>query len=251
MKVYALSDIHVDYKENKRWLFSLSNPEYRNDVLILAGDLTDDLELLEECFHFLAETFKQVLYVPGNHELWVKRNPGITSMEKVGLIGDLAAKCSISTEVFHIGSLSIVPLLSWYDFSFGEPNEKLTQNWVDFRACKWPAGMDELALTQHFLKQNTQLEITNETVISFSHFMPRIDLMPSYIPEAFHYLHPVMGSELLEEQIRQLKPQIHVYGHSHVNRQITLDGIEYVNNAFGYPSETRITRKELLCIYEG
>lgn len=251
MKVFALSDIHVDYKENKRWLFSLSKQDYKKDILILAGDLTDDLNLLEDCFRSLAEKFKQVLYVPGNHELWVKRNPGLTSMEKVKLISELAHQCKVSMDEVHWGSLSIVPLLSWYDFSFGEPIEKLRESWVDFRACQWPEGMQELELTQYFLNQNTQLEVKNTTVISFSHFMPRIDLMPSYIPESFHYLYPVMGSNLLEAQIRQLNPQIHVYGHSHVNRRITLGGIEYINNAFGYPSETRITRKELLCIYDG
>jgi len=51
-------------------------------------------------------------------------------------------------------------------------------------------------------------------------------------------------------QVRQLSPTIHVYGHSHVNQAIDLDDIHYVNNAFAYPSESHIARKQLKCIFE-
>ena len=112
MRVFALSDIHIDYHENEQWLSRLSSMDYQEDILILAGDVTDNL----------------------------------------------------------LSSL--------------------------------------------------------------------------------RYLFPVLGSVLIEEQIRQLKPQIHVYGHSHVNCQMDIKGIKYINNAFGYPYEQRITNKELLCIYE-
>ena len=43
---------------------------------------------------------------------------------------------------------------------------------------------------------------------------------------------------------------IHVYGHSDVNQDIELDGIRYVNNAFAYPSESQISRKQIKFIYE-
>ena len=40
--------------------------------------------------------------------------------------------------------------------------------------------------------------------------------------------------------IRKLDAALHVYGHSHLNRRVTLGRTTYVNNAFGYPYETRI-----------
>ena len=53
MRVFALSDIHVDYPENMLWVLQLSDTEYRQDILILAGDVTDDLELLRQVFDSL------------------------------------------------------------------------------------------------------------------------------------------------------------------------------------------------------
>ena len=36
---------------------------------------------------------------------------------------------------------------------------------------------------------------------------------------------------------------------SYVNRQVVVDGVTYINNAFGYPHEKRIAAKHLICIH--
>ena len=87
-------------------------------------------------------------------------------------------------------------------------------------------------------------------VISFSHFLPRIDLMPDYIPQIHQKLYPVLGCKSLDVQIRQLGSSIHVYGHSHFNRHVDLEGVTYINNAYGNPGEERIAAKSLKCVYE-
>jgi predicted phosphodiesterase len=244
MKVFALSDIHVDYCINKRWLTNLSTSDFQEDILILAGDITDSLPLLEWSLKILSQRFKKVLYVPGNHDLWVVRDAGtLHSLDKFQQIAMVAENWQVSMEPYHCRSLSTVPLLSWYDYSFGEPNAELLSNWIDFHACRWPDHFGVNDITTHFLRTNLPvLGTINETVTSFSHFVPRIDVMPSYIPLSKRYLYPVLGSSRLEAQIRRLGPQIHVYGHSHVNQIICLDGTDYINNAFGYPQEILIAK---------
>jgi len=41
-----------------------------------------------------------------------------------------------------------------------------------------------------------------------------------------------------------------VYGHSHFNRRVQIDGVTYVNNALGYPNESRIAARRLVSIHE-
>lgn len=256
MRVFAVSDIHLDYPENQRWLLDLSAFDFQSDILILAGDVTDNLALLSYCFEVLVQKFLKVLFVPGNHELWVNRvgtreASNISSLEKHNKVVKLAIGHGIVTEPYTIEKVTIVPLQSWYDYSFGEPCEKLKEVWADFRFCSWPNNMHALDVTHYFLEQNQNyLNESNQTLISFSHFLPRIDLMPSFVPQKYQYLYPAFGSQLLETQIRQLQPDIHVYGHSHLNTHQTLDNIVYINNAFGYPSEGRIAKKTLLSVYE-
>jgi len=72
MRVFAVSDIHVDYAENLEWILALDEKEYADDILILAGDVTDKMALLEQVFVSLAASLRAVLFVPGNHELWVQ-----------------------------------------------------------------------------------------------------------------------------------------------------------------------------------
>ncbi len=256
MRVLAVSDIHIDYQENWEWVIGLSRHDFQDDVLILAGDLTDRPELLADCFYTLALKFKQVLFVPGNHELWVYRDNSSHSLDKFDSVCRLAYENGVSMQPFYIADLSIIPLLGWYDYSFAQPDAELFDAWTDFRACVWPNHWQPENITDHFLSLNEKMieKITpksaGQTRITFSHFLPRIDLMPYYIPVKFRYIYPALGTVKLEKQIRSLVSDIHVYGHSHVNRSHVLDGIKYINNAYGYPSEERIASKSLVCVYE-
>ncbi len=250
-RVFAISDVHVDYPVNQAWLRGLSVHEYQNDILILAGDISDAPSLLELCFQECAKRFHRVLFVPGNHDLWVRRFPCEGgSLQKFAEVQALAQEHGLLTTPWHEGELSIVPLLSWYDFSFGQPSQQLREAWMDFQACEWPQGWNESHINHHFLTSNeAHLSIRNSTVISFSHFMPRTDIFPKTMSNIRELILPVMGSLALERQIRQLQPTMHVYGHSHLNRHLRLDGITYINNAFAYPSEAHIAAKQLRKIY--
>ncbi len=250
MRIFTVSDLHIDYEENRHWLHQLSFYDHQDDILILAGDISDKTMLLMEAFEVVQRRFATVLYVPGNHDLWVKRNGGDSSLEQFLLVRQIADDYGLKTEPVHAGSISIVPLFGWYDYSFGQPSQKILDAWVDFAACKWPSDFDETAITNFFVSLNEPvLQVTNQTVITFSHFLPRIDVMPWQIPAQFHYLYPVLGTTRLETQLRTLNSSTHIYGHSHVNRYTTIDEVVYINNAFGYPRETR-TRKELFYIMD-
>lgn len=251
MKIYTVSDIHIDYSENKNWLFNISESDYKEDILILAGDITDILVSITQAFELLRSRFRDVFYVPGNHDLWVHRNKIKDSLESFGIIKAIADDYGVKTGPVHYEEFSIIPLYGWFDFSFGFPTQELYQGWYDFTACKWPEGYSEGDVTNYFISLNEDfIENMGRYVISFSHFLPRIDLMPRYIPASFRWIYPVLGTSLLEQQIRRLGSHIHVYGHSHLNRRVMKDNILYINNAYGYPSETRITAKQLLCIHE-
>ncbi|WP_028606135.1 metallophosphoesterase [Ottowia thiooxydans] len=252
MRIFAISDLHVDYEPNREWVQQLSRADYVDDMLILAGDISHKQPLLEECLLALTSRFAQVLFVPGNHDLWVlDEPPGTDSITKFNRLAKTVSDCGAFMEPIRRGELLVVPLLGWYDYSFGMPGKELNSGWTDFRACRWPAGftMDDVAA--YFDRLNAPVSTEGASkLITVSHFLPRIDLIPSYVHERFRVLDPVLGSTRIEERLRRLKPSIHVYGHSHINRSVWIDGIRYVNNAFGNPRESRITSKQLLCIEE-
>ena len=66
-------------------------------------------------------------------------------------------------------------------------------------------------------------------VVSYSHFLPhpRLHRGPKFLGE-------IEGSSVLGEQVRRLKPDTHVFGHTHINTQNDYDGCTYIQNAMGY-----------------
>jgi predicted phosphodiesterase len=251
MRIFALSDLHIDYQENFSWLKRLSAFDYQEDILILSGDVTPLMNLLESAFQLLQKRFLKVIFVPGNHDLWVLNGSTGNSVTKFESVMRAASEHGIAIQPVTEKNVSLVPLFGWYDNSFGDPTDVLRYEWADYVACRWPNMMDSDEITRYFISMNeSALNTTNKVIISFSHFVPRIDIMPDFIPMYQRRLYPVLGSLLLEQQIRKLGSHIHVYGHSHVNRYIKKNGVTYINNAFGYPYEKAITSKELLCIYE-
>ncbi len=245
MRLFALSDIHLDFEANRLAIRNLSLTDYRNDLVILAGDVSHRPDQLAWGFRQLVARFGTVCFVPGNHDLWVDGSDFSDSVEKYRFLCRLARDSGVHVDPVHLEGLSIVPLLGWYDYSFGLPGEELRHMWMDFRQCRWPDGYDAADVTVFFLREN-RLDIPSDNVvISFSHFLPRIDLMPGFIPRMHRLLYPVLGSDRIERQIRALGARIHVYGHSHVNRHTAIDGVDYINNAYGYPDEGRITAKTL------
>lgn len=247
MRVFAVSDIHADYQENLKWVVDISKQEYQEDVLIVAGDVSDSLLVLEHIFVLLLERFRVVLFVPGNHDLWVVRDGALNSLEKFHAVMELAKKLGVVTSPYRIGDTEIFPLLSWYDYSFGAPSNALRSIWADYHACTWPNQITDYDLSRYFDGQNDCYHSEyRPKIITFSHFLPRIDIMPSYIPNRYRQLYPVFGSDRTDLQIRRLSSKMHIYGHSHLNRDVVIEGVRYINNAFAYPRETNIALKALL-----
>jgi hypothetical protein len=116
--IYAVSDLHVDFRENMEWVWSLSSHRYLDDALIVAGDVSDNLQRLELTLVAMRERFAAVMFVPGNHELWVRNGNWTDSWEKFQHIQDLCHRLGILTEPTKFSSDSgpvwLVPLYSWY-----------------------------------------------------------------------------------------------------------------------------------------
>lgn len=251
MRIFGISDLHIDFMENKQWLYNISRYDYVNDYILIAGDISDIVKDLAESFEHFKKCFKRVFFVPGNHDLWIKRNSIKDSIKKYDIIKVLAKNTGVEMETFVDSEVAIVPLLGWYDYSFGEPCEQILGAWRDFDQCKWPYEFSAEKITNYFCEKNNEInKIETKYIISFSHFLPRIDLMPFYIPVSKRIFYPVLGSVLIENKIREIGSNLHLYGHSHVNRNVTIKKIKYCNNAFGYPYETNITNKELSLLYE-
>jgi len=254
--VYAISDVHIDYISNWDWCLALSNQEYQQDAILIAGDITHNLSKLEQFLTLLKSKFKEVLFVPGNHDLWIMKSDMYQdSIKKFHSILSMCDRIGVRTRPTKIGNTNpvwIVPMFSWYsehldtDLStFGEPIE----GWSDFYLCKWPdevLNKEPRSLScpngtpeNYFLSLNepSLIQQYDAPVITFSHFLPRRDCLPSKERLNVKFLPKVAGTAKLDLQIRSIKSQLHVFGHTHINWDKSIAGVRYLQHSIKYPRE--------------
>jgi Icc-related predicted phosphoesterase len=238
MRILAISDLHTDFRENMLLVEQLSDVTYQRDILIAAGDISDRLDTLKSTLALLRAKFMKIFYVPGNHELWVRKERQ-TSVEKFFSVLALCETLDIQTSPAKVDAVWIVPLFSWYEPQFDADNSGDSDSlggWADFYLCKWPTDIGQVS--DFFLKMNEpRLLAYDGPVISFSHFLPRRDLLPAVERLRFKGLPKVAGCAALDTQIRSLKSGVHVFGHSHISCDRVIDGVRYIQNPLRYPRE--------------
>jgi predicted phosphodiesterase len=240
MRILAISDVHTEFQENLAVLQQLSETLYRDDILIVAGDIASQMKKIQQTLLILRAKFRHVFYLPGNHELWVKHEQW-NSLEKFFRIRELCDRLGIHTRPMQVEKIWIVPLFSWYSADFDHDGHQYRADlagWRDFRACRWPEDLQNIAEFFYTLNE-PHIHLYDGPVISFSHFVPRPELLPPRPYLFFKALPQVAGSLLIEQQLRRLQSVTHVFGHSHITRDHLIDGVRYVQNPLGYPREQR------------
>lgn len=251
MCIFAISDLHSDFRQNWKLIERLSDQDYQNDVLLVAGDISHNLIVVKRTLERLLAKFLTVFFVPGNHELWVSNNES-HSIEKFTTIIKICKYLGVKFTPEKIAGCWILPLFSWYNSNFDSYNSDYDdelERWSDFYFCKWPVEIQEV--DSYFARVNCPfIQEYDAPVISFSHFLPRPDLLPSIDFLHFKGLSKVAGSILLERQIRKLNSKIHVFGHSHINCDVQINGIRYLQRALAYPQENNFTNLPIKQIWQ-
>ncbi len=236
MRIFTISDIHGDYDVNLKKVEAISAVEYKNDVLLVPGDLSHKLSLSIAILKLLKARFSRVFFVPGNHDVWLDRGDFEDSLKKFEHLLNVVHDHGIETGPCRLGTVVLLPIFSWYDYSFAMPEASHKMVWSDLVRCKWPLELE--SLTTHFLGMNRSLPVhEGDTVITYSHFVPRIDILSPRLVNHIPHIIPFLGSESIDRQIREFQSQIHIFGHLHYNLNVKKDGVLYINNALGYPHE--------------
>ena len=263
MRIFLISDIHVDFQENQNWIARLSDIDYKNDILLLPGDVCHNQEQLKDTLENIQSKFYRLFFVPGNHDLWIRGETFQNSLEKFESIIRFCSENYISINPEKINDIWLVPLFSWYTqpnqgsdtLYWPKPGEdESNRMWSDNFFIKWPNSKFPKSASQYFFELNSSFisKKYSGRIITMSHFIPRKEMMfaqyPPYIdpgrikkydrnPE-FNFSR-VAGSNLIDKQIRKIGSQLHVYGHQHINRDREIDGVRYVSHCLGYPNERK------------
>ena len=261
MKLYATSDIHVGYAENREMIEA--TPEHPEDWLIVAGDVGEREEHVEYMIDTLQPRFAKLIWVPGNHELWTRPlKTGLRGQAKYDRLVQICRERGVHTpEDPYLpwpgegGPRLLAPLFLLYDYSF-RPDDVSAADalaWameegvlsVDERVLHpdpyesreaWCAARCEL--TERRLEQ--AIEQYDCPLVLINHFPLRRDhaVLP-LIPRFSIWC----GTRRSEDWHRRFRASDVVSGHLHIPMVRELDGVRFHEVSLGYPEQWQWRRE--------
>jgi len=286
-RIWALSDVFFDQHGVPEWCKSLSSSFFRDDVLMLAGNLADSLPQLRFALTVLKSKFRRIFYVPGNHDLWVRRvtlqtiikgekvkdeqRDMVDSMSKFLEVLQVCDDLGVETAPAEVAAgVFVVPMFSWYSRDFvgrEQRKEKASERDADTKVTidpwiKWPFPCGSDDAWKFFMRMNEpalratlaakaafeQFTDAKAVVLSMTHFLTRQELdMDWTVPGIWDYI----GCDGLDEQIRAVGSHLHVYGRACIGPPArVLDGLTYVHNYVGSTEKHRPGMAPF-CIFDG
>lgn len=254
MRLWAISDLHVSHAINREAFKDI--PSHHRDWLIVAGDIADKLEHVEEAFALLTRRFAKVIWVPGNHELWTvpREDETLKGVARYEALVALASRYGVVSPedpypVFPhpFGSLVIVPLFLLYDYSF-RPSTVAFDDVIAWAKAAKNVASDEFLLhpTPYPSRQawcavrcaqtETRLEreLDGRPCVLINHWPLKQEL--AVLPRAPRFT-PWCGTTRSENWAERFNAQAVVYGHLHIRRTERINNIPHQEVSLGYPKQ--------------
>jgi predicted phosphodiesterase len=248
-RVVAISDLHIGHKSNWEALTHLEPS--KEDWLILGGDLGETVEHLHRILDLVKDKYKEIFWVPGNHELWTASD-GQRGEEKYRTLVELCRTYQVHTpEDPYIEwrngdeTYVLVPMFLLYDYSFA-PDEIPPEEAVAWAREAGIACSDEMRLHPDPFSSRTEwcryrcayterrlAEINQDyKTILINHFPLRRDLVRLFRIPRFV---PWCGTRRTEDWHIRFRAAVVVSGHLHMRATDWRDGVRFEEVALGYP----------------
>lgn len=253
MKLYAISDLHLDHRANRDELAHL--PCFPRDWLILGGDICGTVEQLDDALAVLREKFARVIWVPGNHELWLNpKEDHASSVEKYEALVNVCRANDVATpeDDYLIwpgeGNEHIIaPLHLLYDYSFRPDwvSEVYAVDWAVESGvlCQDEARINPAPFASKSDWCRSRLAYTERRLAALpadmplvlvNHFPLRYDLVRTMRIPRFSIW---CGTKATESWHRKYPLSVVVSGHLHMRATDYRHGVRYEEVSLGYPRD--------------
>jgi 3',5'-cyclic AMP phosphodiesterase CpdA len=252
----ATSDLHVGYEQNRELVAGLW-PNDPGDWLLVAGDVGEIFAYVEHTLRLLAGRFEQVIWAPGNHELWTHpRDPVRLAgesryqalVEMCHGIGVLTPEDDFAVWEGRGGPVTVAPLFVLYDYSFRVPGADTKEASLRLAHEAGVVCTDEMLLhpDPHASREAWCRARVEQTERWLAACDPRFGtVLMSHWPlirrptDVLRY--PLFaqwcGTERTADWHLRFRAEVAVYGHLHIPRTIVHDDVRFEEVSLGYPRE--------------
>lgn len=244
--LWAVSDLHVAARGNRELVDALVRPRDPGDWLIVAGDVAERTATVLGVLSDLRDRFAQVIWVPGNHELFSRSTDTRHGRERYA---DLVRGCRdlgvLTPEdpwpVF--AGRTIVPMFTLYDYSWRSPGTT-TEEALSAAEGNGVMFTDQVAIAPYVDVPVWCRERLSATVRRLSRVTGPTVLVNHWplvrevtdrlaLPEIALW----SGTRHTEDWPTRFHAETVVYGHLHIPLVREIDGVVHAEVSLGYPRE--------------
>ena len=268
IRIALASDIHVDFiAANRRiWCESVGAAMRAEaiDVVVIAGDVSNTTDRVEEYLKPLAVGRMANLIIPGNHDAWLTESQ-VMSHEKssrwaLAAFGASARRAGFTFLPDYpemIGGWGFCGIMGWFDYSFADRSLGIPD--TAYAANEWRQGSFRAINNDgHFVRfgvsdpEMARLEVARMSrhldtlgatpdgdgppIFAISHMIPYRDLVDYDGDAAFRFGAAFMGTPLLGA-LYDAHPSVRAIAYGHTHRPFAVtdgDGRAIVASPFGY-----------------
>ncbi|KMJ47042.1 metallophosphoesterase [Xenorhabdus khoisanae] len=253
----AISDLHVSHATNRAIVESF-RPSTPDDWLLLAGDIAEQESDFTWAISMLSQRFAQVIWTPGNHELWCTprdqlKLPGVLRYEHLVNICRQHNVLTPEDEFRHYRmgdgtTVTIAPIFTLYDYSFRNIDDYTAEQAIERARRCGVISSDEFFLKTYPHKniidwcreriQYTEKRLNaipdGENIVLISHFPLLRKPLESLRNTEFSIW---CGSEKTHQWASRKGVRMVVYGHLHIPNLEYIQDVAHLEVSLGYPRE--------------
>ncbi|MFR9799389.1 metallophosphoesterase family protein [Streptomyces sp. MS06] len=257
-QLLAISDLHIGYAENRE-LVERMHPHSDDDWLLVAGDVSETVADVQWALKTLAGRFRQVVWAPGNHELWTHPSDPVT-LRGVARYEHLVAVCRdlgvlTPEDPYPVwdgpgGPVAVAPLFLLYDYSLLPEGCSTKEEGLAYAQSTGIVCTDEYLLhpDPHPTREawcRARVAETERRLAELPEDLPTV--LVNHYPLDRHptevLWHPEFaqwcGTRLTADWHRRFRVAAMVYGHLHIPRTTHHEGVRFEEVSVGYPREWR------------
>ena len=260
MKLYAISDLHVNFKDN--WLALQDLQAFPNDWLIVAGDVADTIVQFTQAMVMLSDRFAKVIWTPGNHDLWTLPTDKLAKqgVHKYNQLVAICRKCGVLTPEDDFVQWSgkgkpywIAPTFTLYDYSFRpayvrpdeaiawarEKNIESTDEFV-LHSTPFSSKAEWCAARCQYSEKRLQAIAGDVPIILINHYPLRSDLVN--LRPSLSRFSLWCGTSLTDSWHTRFGVDTAVYGHLHIRGKHKRNHTHFMEVSLGYPKDWDTSR---------
>jgi predicted phosphodiesterase len=236
MKIQYISDIHLEFLRKPPKI------KVEADILVLAGDIGYPYSgIYREFLIDMNKKFKRVYLITGNHEYYNCGKNMNASMEEIDeeiirIIknNNLNNICYLDNSYDDYEGYRFVGLTLWSKIN---NSLYLINDFTKINEMNVELYNDLHEIGCEFLDYITK-EVSSKPIIIITHHIPSYNLIdPVFRTEEYNKYNQCFASNC-EKYFRE-PIKVWIYGHTHRNRETEINGIKFLCNPKGYPSENK------------